>query len=75
MTLNDLAPEDPDELREWCKILGKAAGIQAGTVRKIVDGVIKHPPEERLEAFALVLDVDIGEVACCEDHGGYDQRN
>jgi len=37
--------------------LGKAAGIEAGTVNQIMSGEIAVPPEERIKAFAKVLGV------------------
>lgn len=41
----------PEVLRR----LGQAAGIRPGTVRQIIRGEIKNPPDRRLEGFASVL--------------------
>lgn len=40
---------------ELVRLLGKSAGISASTVRQIVRGNIKGPPEKRLQGFARVF--------------------
>ena len=39
------------------KELARKAGIQPGTLSKILSGGIKKPPRNRLEAFAEVLKI------------------
>ncbi len=47
--------------------LAKAAGIEADTVKQILDGKIQAPPMERLEAFAKVLDVKVDRLKSAMD--------
>jgi transcriptional regulator with XRE-family HTH domain len=42
--------------------LGKAAGIDAGTVAQILDGSIKRPPNERLKGFARVTGISFDQL-------------
>ena len=48
--------------------MATAAGIQAGTMKKILSGDIKKPPQKRIEGFATVLGVSVDELLAYRDN-------
>jgi HK97 family phage prohead protease len=64
--------EDGAERSEVLAAMGRAGGIEAGTVNQILDGTINCPPLRRLEGFADELGVDVSRLVDAAERDGCD---